>query len=96
MIVIQPTDELRAVAQRVIWFKPPDEALRNPVHFLAHVMTYGTPEDLSVVQRVLDRDAFREALAEAPPGVFDKRSWWYWNLVLRRLSPPPPMPERVV
>jgi hypothetical protein len=27
------------VARRVVWFKEPDKALADPVHFLAHVMT---------------------------------------------------------
>ena len=36
------TPELLSVAERVVWFKTPSEALADPVHFLAHVMTYGT------------------------------------------------------
>jgi len=36
---LPPTPELLAVARRVVWFKEPDEALADPVHFLAHVMT---------------------------------------------------------
>jgi hypothetical protein len=33
------TSELLSVAERVWWFKAPSEALADPVHFLAHVMT---------------------------------------------------------
>ena len=43
------TPELLAVAERVVWFKPPSEALADPVHFLAHVMTFGTTEDLQAL-----------------------------------------------
>lgn len=53
------TPGLLAVAERVVWFKPPAEALADPVHFLAHVMTYGTVEDL----RARTRAAFA-----GPPG----------------------------
>ena len=87
------TPELLAVAERVVWFKPPREALSDPVHFLAHVMTYGTIEDLRAVDGVIGPHEFREALEHAPPGVFDARSWAYWNLKHGR-SPAPPLPVR--
>jgi len=41
---------------------------------MAHLMTYGTPEDLRTLQGVVGIDDFREVLDNAPPGVFDKRS----------------------
>ena len=40
------SDELRKVAKRVVWFKPPEETLNEPTLFLAHVMTYGTLADI--------------------------------------------------
>lgn len=36
-----PRTELLRVAKRVVWFKPPEETLRDPVFFLNHVMTVG-------------------------------------------------------
>jgi hypothetical protein len=87
------TPELLAVAERVVWFKPPPEALADPVHFLAHVMTYGTVEDLRALDGVAGPDDFRETLDKAPPGVFDARSWAYWNLKYGR-APAPPLPVR--
>jgi hypothetical protein len=77
-----------------VWFKEPDEALADPVHFLAHVMTYGTIEDVVAARSALPDGAFREALDYAPPGIFDARSWAYWNLVLANRTPAPPMPAR--
>jgi hypothetical protein len=44
------TPELLNVARRVVWFKEPEETLSDPVHFLAHVMTYGTAEDLRALE----------------------------------------------
>jgi hypothetical protein len=67
------TPELLAVAERVVWFKSPEEALADPVHFLAHVMTYGTVEDLCALEGIIGPAEFREALEKAPAGVFDKR-----------------------
>ena len=86
---------LRAVAERVVWFKEPDAALADPLHFLAHVMTFGTPEDIAAVRAVVPREAFVETLDHAPPGIFDPRSWAYWNLVLVNRFPAPPLPTRV-
>lgn len=87
------TPALLEVARRVVWFKDPAEALADPFHLLAHAMTYGTVEDIAALQDVVGKDGFREALEHAPPGIFDPRSWAYWNLVCGRW-PAPPMPTR--
>ena len=88
-------DDLLAVAPRVMWFEPPEQALANTIRFLAYLMTYGTLEDIAVVRRYLDLDDFREALERAPPGVIDERSWAYWNTKVGRY-PVPPMPRRII
>jgi hypothetical protein len=93
MKALPKTPALLAVAERVVWYKPPSEALDDPVHFLAHVMTYGTPEDLRALIGVVGPDEFRETLENAPPGIFDPRSWAYWNLKCGR-TPAPPLPVR--
>jgi hypothetical protein len=90
---LPPTPELLAVARRVVWFKEPSDALADPAHFLAHVMTYGTVEDLTVLQGVVGPNELKEALDHAPPGIFDPRSWAYWNLKCGR-EPAPPLPVR--
>ena len=87
------TPELLNVARRVVWFKTPEEELTDPVHFLAHVMTFGTPEDLKALQGIVGKDEFCEVLEKAPPGVFYVRSWAYWNLKCGR-QPTPPLPTR--
>jgi len=90
MKALPQTPELLAVAARVVWFKAPSEALADSVHFLAHVMTYGTVEDLRALDGVVGLDEFREALDNAPPGIFDPRSWAYWSLKCGRPRVPPP------
>lgn len=87
--------DLLQVAPNVVWFEPAEKALANPVRFLAYLMTYGTLEDIAVVQRYLDLEDFREALEQAPPGIIDQRSWAYWNIVTGRY-PVPPMPRRII
>ena len=60
---------------------------------LVPLMTYGTIDDLEVARRFYDEDDFRGALESALPGVFDRRSWTYWHVVLG-LGPAPPRPVR--
>lgn len=88
-----PPSELLHVARRMVWFKPPEETLRDPVLLLCHAMTYGTPRDLAVVRRCFDDDALRATLRAAHPGIFDPRSWTYWHVVLD-MQPTPPLPTR--
>lgn len=87
------TPALLNVAQRVVWFKKPEEALADPVHFLAHVMTYGTVENLEALGGIVGKEDFCEVLEIAPPGIFDPPSWAYWNLKCGRF-PAPPLPIR--
>ncbi len=81
------------MARRVVWFKQPAETLADPILILAHVMTFGTAEDLAALHGTVGKDEFRTVLDKAPPGIFDRRSWAYWNLVCGR-QPPPPLPVR--
>ncbi|GMU51980.1 MAG: hypothetical protein AMXMBFR33_11260 [Candidatus Xenobia bacterium] len=92
-MTIEKSPEMLAIARRVVWFATPEEALEQPALFLAHVMTYGLVEDVLIVQQAVGMDAFRSVLDAPPPGVFDPRSWSYWNLMCDRW-PAPPLPER--
>lgn len=85
--------ELLNVARRVVWFKDPADTLKDPIFFLVHVMTFGTMEDLAALRGIVDTADFCEALERAPPGIFDRRSWAYWNLRCGR-QPAPPLPVR--
>lgn len=91
---IPQTDLMLATARNVVWFKSPEEALADADHFLCHVMTFGDVNDVAVVRATLGADRMRQALDAAPPGIFDLRSWAYWQLVLNQRSPPPPLPKR--
>src|ERR1700733_9873703 len=90
----QPTPELLEVAGRVVWFKEPQETLDNPIHFLAYAMKLGTADDLIALDKAgVSLAHFREVLDNAPAGIFDERSWSYWNLRCGR-TPVPPLPVR--
>lgn len=91
--MLAPPSTLEDVAQRLCWWKGPEEALRDTKRFLAQVMTLGTIEDLRVVRQRFTDDDFRTVLAHAPPGVFDARSWAYWHHFLG-LGEAPGLPRR--
>lgn len=90
---IPVTSQTLAVAPRIIWFEPPEQALVNPIRFMAYAMTYARHEDMQVIRQYVSDDDFREALDRAPPGIIDPRSWAYWNLMMGRY-PAPPLPRR--
>jgi len=75
---------LQAVAKRVVWFKTPEDTPRDVKLFLAHVMTYGTLSDISTTLQHFSEGDFEAVLNDPPAGVFDRRSWTYWNLRYRR------------
>lgn len=85
--------DLLEIAPRVIWFESPEQALADPIRFLAYVMTYGTLEDVAVMRRHVDEGAFAEVIADAPPGIMDERSWAYWNVMAGK-DIIPPLPVR--
>lgn len=93
MITIPHSDEMLAIARRVVWFKEPADALAQTVHFLAYLLTYGVHEDVRAVRRHVDDRQLIKALDQAPPGVIDPRSWTYWNLMLGR-HPASKLPTR--
>lgn len=92
-IPLDPTTE--ALAARIIWFEPPQQALADPVRFMAYAFALATHEDMKVLRGLLTEEELREALQNAPPGIIDARSWAYWNSKLGRW-PPPPMPVRKI
>lgn len=82
--------EIETIARRVVWFESPEEALADPVRFMAYAMARATHEDMKVIRRYVDDADFREALDKAPPGIIDRRSWAYWNSKMGRYPAPPP------
>ncbi len=85
--------ETEPVVRRLVWFESPEEALADPVRFMAYAMARATYEDMKVICHYVDEADFLEALDKAPPGIIDPRSWAYWNSKMGRY-PAPPMPVR--
>ncbi len=92
MRALSDTKEFRELAARVIWFEPPDVALGDVPRFMAYAFRYATYEDIKVLRGVMSDDDLLLALANAPPGIIDARSWCYWHVVLG-VFPAPAMPR---
>lgn len=87
------TEQFLALATRIIWFEPAYVALRDVPRFMAYAFWYATLEDMKALRGMLNDDDLRDALAEAPPGIIDPRSWSYWHVVLG-VFPTPALPSR--
>jgi hypothetical protein len=87
--------DLLHVAKRVVWFKAPHDAVKDVKLFLAHVMTYGTLTDITTTLQYFSEKDFEAVLNDPPPGVFDRRSWTYWNVRYHR-QPVPERPKRQI
>lgn len=93
MKALPPTPDFLRAARRIIWFKPPETALGNPIELLAYAMKHSTDEDMALLLDHVGLNGIKEALDSAPPGIIDARSWAYWNAKVGRY-PAPPMPSR--
>lgn len=80
-------------AKRIVWFKPPEEALDDPLELLAHAMKHATDEDMALLLEHVGESGLREAIDHAPAGIIDPRSWSYWNARIGRF-PAPSAPQR--
>jgi hypothetical protein len=84
--------ELIRVARKVVWYDRPEETLADLPTFLAHVMVYGSPADVAVVERFVPAEEFRRVLENAPAGIFTTDLWRRWHE--RFGMPVPPLPRR--
>jgi hypothetical protein len=87
------TEDMQALARRLVWFEAPTEALSDPVRFMAYAFERATHEDMSLLRRYVSDADMREALDAAPPGIIQPRSWAYWNAKMGRY-PAPSLPRR--
>jgi hypothetical protein len=85
-------EELLRVAKKVVWYDLPERTLGDLKTFLAHLMVYGSAEDLAIAERYVPEDEFRRVLEGAPAGVFTEEAWKRWHE--RFGMPVPALPRR--
>ena len=87
---------MKRMAQRYIWWQPPEASLRDPRRVIAQVMDVGTIEDIHALARDVGRNTLTGVLKQARPGWFRPRSWAFWHIALGRTTAGriPPIPSR--
>ena len=86
-------EELLRIAQKVVRYDEPEVTLADLGAFLTHLMVYGSPTDVQLVESYVPREEFRSVLANAPEGVFTLDAWVRWHERLE-ITPIPPLPRR--
>lgn len=73
---------LISMAEKFIWWKSPDQALRYPQKVLAQVLNIGDIESVRETLRLFGKEVLIEVIQSAEAGQFREISWNYWNLAL--------------
>jgi len=87
---------IKRMAQRYIWWQPPEVSVADPQRVIAQVMDVGTLEDIQALAEAVGRNTLTGVLKHARPGWFRPRSWAFWHIALE-LTPAgrtPPIPSR--
>jgi len=87
---------MKRMAQRYIWWQPPEASVADPRRVIAQVMDIGTIEDIQALARAIGRNTLTGVLKQARPGWFRPRSWAFWHTALGRTTAGriPPIPSR--
>lgn len=80
MISLPDSPQFRAIAERVIWFKPPADALAHPYELMSYALQYGTADDMAILIDTIGNQGLVDAIEHAHPGIISPRSWAYWTL----------------
>lgn len=91
------SEDIFKLARKYVWWKQPEDALKDQNHFLAQIMTYGTAEDSFWLLKQWGEEPFIKALQNPPVGVFNGRSWHFWHYRLglaKDVDEVPPLPKR--
>ena len=91
---MDPSDHplLERFAAKYVWWKTPDEALRQPDRVVAQVMNIGDYEDVLDLVEQMGEDELRRVLTQAEIGQFNERSWTYWHYRLGLARPDQAVP----
>ena len=88
---------MNRMAQRYIWWQPPDVSVADPRRVIAQVMDVGTFEDIQALAKAVGRTTLTGVLKQARPGWFRPRSWAFWHTALGLATDDsriPPIPSR--
>lgn len=83
---------MEALALRYVWWQSAEETLASPETLLRQILKIGTADDYVAGRSYWGEEAFKHALASAPAGSLDERSWAFWHRHYR--LPERPYPKR--
>jgi len=86
------SEKLKGMAERLIWWQPAEASLSQPRRLLGQVMTRGDWPEVVAFKNAFGWEAFRDALVNTEPGLFDIKSWVMWHNYFG--LPTPELPKR--
>ena len=94
MEVTDSNPELLRLADKYVWWTPPDGVVSEGIpRLVASVMELGTWEDANELLRLLGKDVFIAVLEAPPAGAVSAKSLAFWHVRLG-MKGPPPTPRR--
>lgn len=89
-------EALKPWARKYLWWKTPEQAMRQPLRVVAQVMDIGDYADVQRLVREVGEGPLKQAISRAEAGYFNARSWAYWHYRLGLSQPGqvPPRPQR--
>ena len=87
---------IKRMANRYVWWQPPEVSVKDPRRVIAQVMDVGTIEDIRALAKGVGRNTLIGVMKQARPGWFRPRSWAFWHTVLGLATAGriPPIPSR--
>ncbi len=78
---------------KYIWFDREETIRDNPYKIIAYAMCYADVDDFPVIFS-LGNDILIDVLNKAQAGWFDKKSWNFWHILLKKDEDIPTLPKR--
>ena len=73
---------LLKMANKYIWWKTPDDAIKYPLHIILQTMKLGVYEDIQELKHTFGNDKLARAVIESEIGALSSRALSYWICVL--------------
>ena len=70
-----PSETLKSLAAKCIWWKTPEGAVAMPEREVAKVMKIGDYADVQCLASQVGDEVLREVLTRAQAGQFNERAW---------------------
>lgn len=83
-------------AKKYIWWKKPEEAIKDYNKIILKVLDIGTYEDTQILLENIDKNTLIKIIQNSEIGSMRKKSWNYWHTILNIYDDKdiPPMPSR--